>query len=92
MSQSQQLVRKQFLVSTDNVAKLEQLASERGTSAADIVRLAIDAFDPNGLDSMAPEELIELVSSQLKDAIVSTKKANRKVSQTLKTLEQSTRG
>ena len=86
-AQSQQLVRKQFLVSTRNVAKLERLAQERGTSATDIVRLAIDAFNPEDPDNIAADDLMELVSTQLKEAIASTRKANRKVSKTLKQLE-----
>lgn len=91
-TQNQELIRKQFLVSTANVVKLEKLAKERGTSATDIVRLAIDAFDPEGFDGMAPDELMNLVSTRLKEAISSTQKANKKVTQTLKKLRDSDRG
>jgi uncharacterized protein (DUF1501 family) len=84
---SQQLVRKQFLVSSSHVTKLERLAQEKGTSATEIVRLAIDAFDPEEPDAMASDELMDLVSSQIKAAIKATKKANGKVAKTLKTLE-----
>ncbi len=87
MSRPQQLVRKQFLVSPNNVTKIERLAQRRGTSATDIVRLAIDAYDPEGIDGMATDELIDLVSERLKDAITSTQKANRKISDTLSALD-----
>ena len=81
------LVRKQYLVSKDNIKKVEQLANTRGTSAAEIVRLAIDAYDPHGAGDMEAPELMELVSEKLKEAINTTKKANRKVAKALKALE-----
>lgn len=84
---SQQLIRKQFLVSSSNVSKIERLAQEKGTSATEIVRLAIDAFDPEEVSDMDSNELMELVADQLKEAIAATQKANKKVDQTLKTLK-----
>ena len=84
---SQQLIRKQFLVSSSHVTKLERLAQEKGTSATEIVRLAIDAFDSEDVDVMASGELMDLVSGQIKAAIKATKKANTKVAKTLKALE-----
>ncbi len=74
------LVRKQFLISESNILKLELLATNKNTSAADVVRLAIDAYDPSG-DIEMPE-LMELVEMRLKEAIESTKKASAKISKT----------
>ncbi|ODS23742.1 hypothetical protein AB835_07100 [Candidatus Endobugula sertula] len=85
---SQQLIRKQFLVSSSNVNKIERLAEEKGTSATEIVRLAIDAFDPEGVYSVNSNDLMTLVADQLKEAISSTQRANKKVAQTLKSLEE----
>ncbi|PCJ45936.1 MAG: hypothetical protein COA74_14830 [Gammaproteobacteria bacterium] len=79
------LVRKQFLISESNIVKLNELATKRNTSAADVVRLAIDAYDP--LADIEMPELMELVGAHLKEAIESTKKANRKISKTLKILD-----
>jgi predicted DNA-binding protein len=87
MGSTGNLVRKQYLVSEDNIDKLEKLASARGTSAADIVRQAIDAYDPHGAQDMEAPELMELVSEKLKEAISATKKANRKVAKALKSLD-----
>ncbi len=87
MASQGQLVRKQFLVSESNIEKLEQLSSTRGTSAAEIVRQAIDAYDPYAVETMEAPDLMELVANKLKEAIKSTRKANRKVSKTLKLLE-----
>jgi non-homologous end joining protein Ku len=82
------LVRKQYLVSEDNIKKIQELARIEGTSAAEIVRQAIDAYDPNKVEDMDAPELIQLVSNRLKEAIAATKHANRKVSRVLKTLNQ----
>ena len=81
------LVRKQYLVSENNIQKVKKLASARGTSAAAIVRQAIDAFDPHGAEDMAAPDLMELVSNKLKEAISATKKTNRKVARVLKSLD-----
>lgn len=81
------LVRKQFLISEDSVAKLEKLAETRHISASEVVRQAIDSYDPYQSKEMEMPELMDLVSVRLKEAIISTKKANKKVSNTLKLLE-----
>ena len=52
------LVRKQFLVTPLNVEKLQRLAEENGTSAAEIVRKAIDAYEPRETDEMESPEAI----------------------------------
>ena len=58
----------------------------RGTSAAKIVRQAIDAYDPHVAGEMDAPDLMELVSEKLKEAVSATKKANRKVAKALKSL------
>ncbi len=86
--QSDNLIRKQFLISAGSVAKLEKLAKTRSISASEVVRRAIDSYDPYQSKEMDMPELIDLVSSRLKDAIISTQAANKKVDDTLKLLEQ----
>ncbi len=81
------LVRKQYLVSESNVKKLEKLASVKGTSAADIVRHAIDAYDPHGVEEMDTPELMALVSERLKETIADTQRTRRRLNRTLKKLE-----
>lgn len=81
------LIRKQFLVTPLNVEKLQRLAEESGTSAAEIVRKAIDAYEPHEPDEMESPELMELVSVRLKEALTATRRANRQVSRTLKALD-----
>lgn len=86
---SSDLIRKQFLVSSSNVMKLERLAQVKGTSATEIVRLAIDSFELDDVSNhMASDDLMELVSKQLKEAILATQKANERVDQTLSKLEE----
>jgi hypothetical protein len=44
---SEKLIRKQFLVSPATARRLERLAAASGTSASEIVRQAINAFEVN---------------------------------------------
>jgi len=82
------LVRKQYLVTEDNIQKVEKLASSKGTSAAEIVRLAIDAYDPLSAENQEAPNLMELVSVKLKEAVSTTQKTNRKVTNILKSLDK----
>ena len=83
---TEKMVRKQFLVPPSMARRLEQIAAERGTSASAIVRQAIESFDTTGAQAMESADLMELVSTRLKEAIRSTRRAHRRVSRTLETL------
>jgi len=72
------LVRKQYLVSEGNIKKIEKLAGSRGTSAAEIVRLAIDAYDSHGAGDMEAPELMQLVHEKLKELLLLPKKRTEK--------------
>ena len=89
-TQAEKLVRKQFLISPSQIKKLDRLARDEGTSVAEIVRTAIDTYNPEiaGFTHLAPPELMELVSTRLKEAIASTQKANRALDKTLKQLSK----
>ena len=80
------LMRKQYLVTESNVAKLENISVIEQVSAAEIVRRAIDAYTPNAVNDVQAPELMEFASMHLKEAVKATKKANRVVAKTLKTL------
>ncbi len=82
------LVRKQYLVSEEHVKKVMRLASVQGTSAAEIVRRAIDAYELEQPERLEEPELLQLVSRRLKEAIASTRRANRKVSRALEALSR----
>jgi predicted DNA-binding protein len=86
MATSEKMVRKQFLMPPSTVRRLEQLAAKRGTSASEIVRQAINSYDINDAEAMASNELMELVSVRLKEAINSTRRAQRTVSRSLQAL------
>ncbi len=81
------LFRKQYLVSAENVTKLETLSKAQGTSAAEIVRKAIDAYDPDSFDEISENELASLVSERLKEAIKDTQITRRRLTRALKKLE-----
>jgi hypothetical protein len=85
---SEKMVRKQFLVSPSTARRLERLAAARGTSASEIVRQAIDSYDLNTADAMGSDELMELVSLRLKEAIKSTRRAQRTVAKTLRAIDE----
>ena len=82
------MVRKQFLVSPTTVRRLERLAAARGTSASDIVRQAIDAYDARAADEFGSDELMNLVAMRLKKAIRSTRRAHRTVAKTLREIDK----
>lgn len=85
---SEKMIRKQFLVSPSTARRLERLAAARGTSASEIVRQAIDSYDLDTADAIGSEEMMELVSQRLKDAIKSTGRAHRAVAKTLRALDE----
>ena len=82
------LVRKQFLISNNQLKKLSALSASKGKSEAEIVRLAIDAYDPEEIGISSVPELLELLDKRLKDAIQSTRHSCSVVASTLKQLEQ----
>jgi hypothetical protein len=74
-------------MSTENISKLDELAQQQGTSSAQIVRLAIDAYDPDNQITLEEEkELMELVSSRLKEAIEDTRATRKRLDKTLEQL------
>ena len=85
---AEKLVRKQFLISPSQIEKLNRLARDEGTSVAQMVRQAIDTYNPDtaAISELDASELMGLASERLKEAITSTQKANRAVTKTLKKL------
>ena len=90
------LIRKQFLISESQIEKLDRLvkstkAQGKKTSAAEMVRNAIDAYNPDdATNDLEASELIGLVHTRLQEAIKATKKANRVVAAGLKKLSERT--
>ena len=82
-----ELMRRQYLVTEENISKLEDISNAEGVSATEIVRRAIDAYHPNDVDDLAAPELMELVSKRLKEAIADTQKTRRRLNKTLNKLE-----
>ncbi|WP_319574640.1 hypothetical protein [uncultured Desulfobacter sp.] len=87
-TQSETLVRKQFFISPAQVKKLEKLSSTlKGRSAAQIVRDAIDAYDPAGdLAQSQEQELLAIAHAKVKEAITRTEDTIRKVDHCLENL------
>jgi len=89
-AQAEKLVRKQFLISPSQIKKLDRLARNEGTSVAEIVRTAIDSYNPDtaAFADLDAQELMKLVSTRLREAIASTQEANRAIDKTLKQLSK----
>ena len=84
---SQNLIRKQYLMSDENISKVDRLAKKQGTSSAQIVRLAVEAYNPEqDRQSIEENELMELVSTRLKEAIADTRSTRKKLDATLSRL------
>ena len=88
--QTETLVRKSFYISPGNVTKLELLTKKlKESSAAKIVRDAIDAYDPdNNKLKIEDEDLFKLAHAKVKKAIKATEKANKKMDYCLKNLSK----
>jgi len=81
-----ELMRRQYLVTEEQISKLEDISRAEGVSATEIVRRAIEAYDTNDADEMDAPELMALVSRRLKETIADTRKTRRRLSKTLKKL------
>jgi len=88
MQQAQKSVRKQHLIYPSQIEKLRVLAEAENTSASEMLRRAIDAFDPNAATGMSESELLELASVRVKEAIIDTIATRKRAEATLKEIEE----
>lgn len=86
MQAANNLVRKQYLISPTQVKKIELLAKKQKKSAAEMVRNAIDAFNPDVPIDMKESELFDLVSTRVREAIANTQETRDRLEKTLETL------
>ena len=86
MQAAENLVRRQYLISPQQVKKLESLAKKQKTSAAEVVRKAIDAFNPDIPADMQESELLELVSTRVQEAIADTQQTRKRLNKILQGL------
>jgi nitrogenase subunit NifH len=78
--QPETLYRKQYLISGANLAKLEEITRKKNISAAEAVRSAIEAFDPDApKDDAFSAEAMQLLANQLAIAIQDTRQNNEKI-------------
>ncbi|MBW2611652.1 MAG: hypothetical protein JRD49_09420 [Deltaproteobacteria bacterium] len=87
MQVSQNMIRKQILMYPRQVNKIKSLAKKKNTSAAEMVRQAIDAFDPDVTVDMTESELFELAAARVKEALADTITTRKKVTAALDKLE-----
>ena len=87
MQTAEKLVRKQFLIYPTQAKKIELIAKRQKASAAEMVRKAIDAFNPDATPEMADTDLLELVRVRVKEAIKDTKRTRERLSAALNNLK-----
>jgi len=83
MQPAENLVRKQYLIAPHQIDKLKVLAKKQNTSAAEVVRMAIDAFNPDVPAELNESELFDLVSTRVKEAIADTVTTRKRLNKTL---------
>ena len=86
MKPYEQLVRKQISLYPEQIKKLAGIARKEGTSIADIVRTAIDEYNPDISTDIIDPKLLDLVSARVKEALADTKQIRQKLNNTLKAL------
>ncbi len=86
MQSAENLVRKQYMISPGQIDKIQTLAEQQQTSAANIVRLAIEAYHPDVPAEIKESELFDLVSARVKEAIKDTRATRKQLQATLNAL------
>jgi predicted DNA-binding protein len=74
------LMRRQYLVTEDQVAKLDSLSKREGVSATEIVRRAIESYHPDR-DDAELERLIDIMTESVREAVKEVRAARRLVHQ-----------
>lgn len=87
MQQAQKMMRKQYFIYPSQADKLRLLAEQHNISTAEVVRQAIDAFDPQAVNDMSEPELLALARSRIKEAIEETIATRKRVEMTLDAIE-----
>lgn len=82
--QKENLVRKQVMLSTNNIEKLEAIAASNSSSVAEVVRLAIDNYSP---DEQQDSDLMELVAARLEEAVNDTANTRKRLNKALAALD-----
>lgn len=89
MQIAEKLVRKQFLIHPRQLEKLKSLAKREKLSQADLVRRAIDAYDPdNQFSNLEGSELIDLALLKVKEALTDTQKTRKALNAALETADK----
>ncbi|WP_440998095.1 hypothetical protein [Arhodomonas sp. SL1] len=65
---TERLIRRQYLVSRKHIEKVKQLSQAKGVSDAEIIRRAIDAYDPDatGMNEGELEAALETMETALR--------------------------
>ena len=78
MAVADKMIRKQFTLSPATAKRLARIAALRDTSASEVVRQAIDAYETEVGQGDA-RALLDVVAARLKEAIQSTREVTQAV-------------
>jgi predicted DNA-binding protein len=77
------LNRKQILISAENAAKLAALSKNKSVSESEVIRRAIEAYDPESGREQEAEAMLANVETALDAALQAVERANTQVEDTL---------
>jgi len=85
-SKTEPLVRKQIMLSNENLEKLSLIAKQKKSSVAQVVRNAVDSYEPDvkGIDDL--QELMEFATQKLREAVEDTRVTRKHLRETLNNL------
>jgi hypothetical protein len=72
------LLRRQYLVTEENVTKLDNLSAAEGVSATEIVRRAIESYHTSE-DDAELERLVDLMADSVREAVKEVRAARKLV-------------
>jgi hypothetical protein len=92
MVSTEPLLRRQYLISSGQANKLDALSKHAHVSAAEVVRRAIDAYDPGAeqINAAELEIVVEKLGEALHAANIAVERATQQVNATVEALGQRT--
>ena len=73
------LKRKQFLLRTNDLEKLDDLVKEAGCSESEIIRRALEDYEPYSINDSEFERMLELMRDSVSSAIKAVKSTRKEV-------------
>ena len=89
MQTAEKPFRKQILIYQKQIEKLNQLSRRLGKSEADLIRRAIDAYDPEAQLDIGESELLDVALLKVNEALADMRETSVKLNEMLDSNEPS---